>query len=124
MPYVKNMQILQCPSDSHGLCTWKGCVTVTNPTGGNPDQSYGYNDRFSGQKDAKVQRPAEILQIMDNCRNVDANGDDLGCYYDDPRHNDGWNVGYADGHAKWQRGSVGVTGSTYMALPMSMFVPF
>jgi len=76
-PYIKNTQILRCPSDSFWACGWKGCKAAWNPTGGSPMQSYGYNCRFNRIKEAAIGRPAEVLQIMDNDRNIDANGDDL-----------------------------------------------
>ena len=124
-PYVKNLQLLQCPSDSHAYCGWKGCKAEWNPTGASPQQSYGYNCNFNGVKEAAVGRPSEVVQIMDNDRNIDANWNDYGCYIDDPRHNGGWNLGYSDGHAKWQRGSVSVTwnGSDWMGFPQAMFTP-
>ena len=123
-PYIKNRQIMVCPSDQVGyLCGWKGVQNGLNPDAAHPQQSYGYNCNFNHLRESKIGHPSETAQIGDNCRNIDFNGTDLGCYYDDPRHNDGWNVGYADGHAKWQRGSVGVAGSSYMALPVALFNP-
>ena len=125
-PYIKNQQILQCPSDTVGsYCGWKGCKAAWNPTGASPMQSYGYNCNFNRVKDAKVGNPSGVVQIMDNCRNIDANWNDPGCYIDDPRHNGGWNLGFADGHAKWGRGSVSINwnGADWLGFPQSMFTP-
>jgi prepilin-type N-terminal cleavage/methylation domain-containing protein/prepilin-type processing-associated H-X9-DG protein len=126
MPYIKNRQILVCPSDQVGqYCGWKGVHNALNPDAAHPIQSYGYNCNFNHIKDSKVTRPAELAQIGDNDRNIDFNWNDPGCYIDDPRHNDGWNVGFADGHAKWQKGTVGVTwnGQNWIGFPQSMFDP-
>jgi prepilin-type N-terminal cleavage/methylation domain-containing protein/prepilin-type processing-associated H-X9-DG protein len=125
MPYLKNYQLLQCPSDGHALCGWKGCQGVLNPTGASPIQSYGYNGSFDGIKDAAVRAPSQTLQIMDNCRNIDANATDYGDYIDDPRHNEGWNLGFADGHAKWARGQESCTwgGRDWLGIPVAWYAP-
>jgi prepilin-type N-terminal cleavage/methylation domain-containing protein/prepilin-type processing-associated H-X9-DG protein len=124
-PYVKNEQILQCPSDSHAYCGWKGVMSAANPTGASPTQSYGYNFNFDNIKEASIGTPANVVQIMDNDRNIDANWDDPGCYIDDPRHNGGWNLGFADGHAKWERGDTSVSwnGQNWIGFSQADFTP-
>ena len=104
-PYIKNWQVLICPSDGSpyaGLC------------------SYGYNCDYLGYGSsssthfyalAKVQKPAETVWIMD-CYNACAYSpgrwipDATNSLYlrylpDSLRHNGGVNVGFVDGHSKW-----------------------
>ncbi|MEN6644140.1 MAG: DUF1559 domain-containing protein [Armatimonadia bacterium] len=112
-PYMKNTQILKCPSQ--------------NPT--NTAQSnnvacgYGINRNTGCLGDAgekgvslgRVQRPAESAAFMDTRGGAgDGTNDEtytFSCFYGalnptwgdviSNRHNDGANVGYYDGHAKW-----------------------
>ena len=123
MPYVKNYQLLKCPSDSFANCGWKGVKSVLNPTGGTPIHSYGYNGQFNQLAEAAETQPSQAMQIMDNTRNIDANYNDLGCYYDDPRHNGGWNLGYADGHSKWTNGQPYPGSATARQIPTATFTP-
>jgi prepilin-type N-terminal cleavage/methylation domain-containing protein/prepilin-type processing-associated H-X9-DG protein len=104
MPYVKNEQVFLCPSRRgdmytdyawnyayHGIC------------------NYGYT---LGQ----FVKPAEFMVVMDGLNYVfqhhthTNNTLTPGSYSAniDPRHNDGVNVGFLDGHAKWLKaGRVG-----------------
>ena len=129
MPYVKNYQLLKCPSDGFGACGWKGVKSVLNPGGGSPIQSYGYNDNFNGISDAAMTQPSQAMQIMVNCANSDANWNDPGSYINGTngaRHNSGWNLGFADGHVKWNNnGSSWVYGgvTTNNGIPLAMFTP-
>ncbi len=99
-PYVKNVGIFNCPSASDYV--WTGAP-------GNSTVRVGYNANVAaGVALAAMQYPAQTLM------NMDANG--TGSYlvtqlpsltgttrWMDPRHMDGANVGFADGHAKWMR---------------------
>lgn len=106
-PYIKNTQITLCPSDK-----------ATDP-------GYGLNYLYFGVATGNgvalgnVQRPSEILYIADQYREHSC------CIYASDsaanpqghathsathggvgtRHNDGANVGYVDGHAKWLKDS-------------------
>lgn len=110
MPYVKNSQIFVCPSmPTVNLGTWRNIGYL--PT------SYGYNKMLdTGRAMAAFQNPAQTVIMMD-ARNAWL--DSVGAIYDrvgdgdygGPTlfHNDGCNVGYLDGHAKWAK----VGGLTY-----------
>lgn len=101
VPYIRNEQIYKCPSDN----------TLT--------YAYGYNYRHlrtnastgAGISIAQIDRPAERYMMMDgrtrlvycvfcwpNPENEGPNGDN---WYIRARHNDGANVAFCDGHAKW-----------------------
>ncbi|NUQ00593.1 MAG: prepilin-type N-terminal cleavage/methylation domain-containing protein [Armatimonadetes bacterium] len=111
MPYIKNFQILICPS-----------ATYYNPTSPSSQliNNYGMNGNLVSRPMAEIRSPAEVI----------ANGDCLhwtgpGCTnyswyayasrsgWTDPcasatyrsadytRHNEGSNLGFADGHLKW-----------------------
>ncbi len=125
-PYMKNTQIMNCPSVS---TAWDGGASFN-------DISYGYNeymaawyDKFSGGyrypiRDDQLQFPSETMCIVDK--------GDTGTYYIDTtvtyvwsrpgipsdsgaedgrndialeRHNEGANCGFCDGHGKWLKGS-------------------
>lgn len=101
VPYIKNEQIYVCPSDK----------TLS--------LGYGYNYRHlrtsgstgAGISIAKIDRPSERYVMMDGrarcvyCVFCWPNPENEGPYGDNwyirPRHNDGANVNFADGHAKW-----------------------
>ncbi len=110
-PYIKNLQILECPS----LRAWSlGPARIQPPA--TWYGSYGWNHLISGRM-AQISRPADMVYMLD-CRNpwLDyagaiwdrVSGRGVMDYYgnvDQPTdwHNDGLNVGFADGHAKWSK---------------------
>jgi prepilin-type N-terminal cleavage/methylation domain-containing protein/prepilin-type processing-associated H-X9-DG protein len=112
IPYVKNSQIFQCPSKK----TW----------------TYGYAANYSywssldgytppmGRALAEMAEPSETVLVMDNNSSSqmwyswEAWGDTptYNSLLPD-RHNDGLNVGYCDGHAKWgKRSDIGGAAAT------------
>jgi prepilin-type N-terminal cleavage/methylation domain-containing protein/prepilin-type processing-associated H-X9-DG protein len=103
-PYIKNAQIFQCPS-----------VGATR-------HSYGYNGALTyAVRLGTIKSPAEILMVVDDTWGgrfayLPTQGlGNWGANFADPpvqpmvwgentpygRHNDGVNVGFVDGHAKW-----------------------
>ncbi len=129
-PYVKNVQLYVCPSATNatGLYCGAGCIGsgfLNYPDG----ISYGFNENMAhpdqpGIKQASWQKPAELLMLGDsrcvvswgnstngiierfafanttnaqcNCSGVPTPFNSAYC-----RHNDGENICFADGHAKW-----------------------
>ncbi len=93
-PYIKNDQLWICPSD--GATSW--CVVPVK-------RSYQPNTEMVGVRDSLVQDPAGTIHVMESNYNSRAHYTDPGSYNmaGNPasRHNDGWNIGYADGHVKW-----------------------
>jgi prepilin-type N-terminal cleavage/methylation domain-containing protein/prepilin-type processing-associated H-X9-DG protein len=111
-PYVKNVQIFICPSDSAPFneTAWLGPQTATM-IGTNPWLcSYGYNGTVSNLKSDSIQYPSECLGIIDDV-GIDFVLAGWPPYFTnssswplDPtkaRHNGGSNMSYLDGHAKW-----------------------
>ncbi|MEN6302104.1 MAG: DUF1559 domain-containing protein, partial [Armatimonadia bacterium] len=106
MPYVKNDQMFLCPSRRGSIYSdycW----------------NYAYhgicNNAYSLGQFAK---PAQFMVAMDGVdytfqHNTHTNNTTTPGQYSqniDPRHNDGVNVGFLDGHAKWLKaGKVGAT---------------
>ncbi|MFP3904270.1 MAG: DUF1559 domain-containing protein [Armatimonadota bacterium] len=103
-PYLKNEQILACPSYSHRRA----------PGAADDDTSgYGWNRHIHTDHCAMAdfEYPAETVMLGDaagasNYRIYSR------AYYDDcsssstyldPRHNEGANIGLCDGHAKWYK---------------------
>ncbi len=103
-PYTKNAQVYVCPS--------KAGVTP----------GYGYNYLYLGNGStgtamASVQSPAETVQFADSGKN-DSDADYNPYHINppsqatyasicrpNPRHNEGCNVAFVDGHVKWMRRS-------------------
>ena len=128
-PYIKNTQVLMCPSRPTGYGYSMIYGTGAIGTGSRHTASYlTYNGAAWGSAGlGLVARPAEIV-ILAECWpgqghlpsmgswqiTVDEDGDGVpesSAYgagtvqYDynglEPRHNDGANIGFFDGHAKW-----------------------
>jgi len=93
VPYIKNDQIYQCPSES----TW------TWTYGMNPNWTYLSGGTYGETlKLARFDRPAETLLMGENRDNdwpVNLPGSQWGAIQ--LRHNDGANCGFVDGHVKW-----------------------
>ena len=121
-PYIKNEQILDCPSEP------RPGTTTTYWTKYYPYPRYGmnhyiqYNSNGAGAL-AVIKRPAEIVLLADSCHGM---GDawrfswpkapggwsssprkcDAATTTQNPdwaRHNGGDNFGFVDGHAKWMQ---------------------
>jgi prepilin-type N-terminal cleavage/methylation domain-containing protein/prepilin-type processing-associated H-X9-DG protein len=130
-PYLKSVQIFQCPSESNSI------GTGTAPDGSKPNAtSYGYSDYFmntatQGISDASLAAPSLTILLgdghdgnsanrYDGCQtsfNDQAGGGTVGtvcsaaaAYTVDldasGRHLDGANYAFADGHVKWLKGSI------------------
>jgi len=97
-PYVKSVQVFNCPSDTK---SWKGNDSGTTLI------SIGYNDSIASQAMAAIQKPAETLLLAD--AQGQAPYDLKTTYYTGPsstrgmsdRHLNGGNIAFADGHVKW-----------------------
>jgi prepilin-type N-terminal cleavage/methylation domain-containing protein/prepilin-type processing-associated H-X9-DG protein len=119
-PYLKNTQLLLCPSWITGASWYE--VAAWGPM----RVSYGHNcyaaGTYAGNPLAYFARPAETILIVDygnGC--IKANSTNCGCaggavcpvnYATAQwttgtagRHNEGSNCGMVDGHAKWRKGS-------------------
>jgi prepilin-type N-terminal cleavage/methylation domain-containing protein/prepilin-type processing-associated H-X9-DG protein len=105
-PYVKNIQVYNCPSSSY---KWTGVYSGTMCYGIN-EQSFG----SAGRAMAAINYPSELMYFADSntaasnsyrfditTGNPDTNGDGINDYKIDMRHSDGANVCYTDGHVKW-----------------------
>ena len=116
MPYVKNDGVFLCPSNvPHAL------ITGTDPTTGpwtDAGQDYVMNARFCctidrwptqpgvpaipGMSALNDRDPANFGLIVDGAANY-MYGPWISDTYPAYRHNEGSNVGYCDGHAKWHK---------------------
>ena len=110
-PYVKNIQMFVCPSSAGGRNVARGCM------------GYGYNlSRLSGgptvgctyRSLAEIQHPAGLLMITETADGTgaiawvgywgrDTNTANPTNIHPTGRHNEGSNICYVDGHAKWER---------------------
>jgi len=116
-PYVKNDQVFVCPSDSYkntcslqaGVSGYWGAEWATFAC------SYGYGNRAGNVSLGSINLPAETAMIAEMVERpyVDYNVNIGGILYMDPthpryvnalRHNEGMNIGFWDGHAKWVKG--------------------
>jgi prepilin-type N-terminal cleavage/methylation domain-containing protein/prepilin-type processing-associated H-X9-DG protein len=110
-PYIKNTQLFLCPSTQSPHSPWNTRV----PT------DYGYNFcRVRNTPESQIHRPAEYGVFFDwRYACIKDNGVSCGCGAgggqcvrdhgwrptDLPPHNEGINIGYYDGHAKWLKAS-------------------
>jgi prepilin-type N-terminal cleavage/methylation domain-containing protein/prepilin-type processing-associated H-X9-DG protein len=112
-PYMKNTQLFVCPSHKGDVCA-TGTCSNHNAHVRYPNLGYGYNhyhiaypNGFVGLSNrplADVMSPASVFLLMD-----------FRCYYtattssvdlsknEYNKHNEGTNVCFADGHAKWRK---------------------
>lgn len=109
-PYVNNVQVFQCPSNPEQMLFYSA---------GTYDYAFNY---YSGgimnhRKLGDIKKPAETLVYADGASYIanpfsspgadhDLRNVASGHYYRDALktwHNDGCNVAYADGHAKWEQ---------------------
>jgi len=118
-PYIKNWQIYQCPSSPYrGAMTYHATYYEQRP-------SYGFTNALwqtgGGFPESRVVRPAEKFMCFDS--NHPALGDirailtsascgqwTCGANVNTTHvwivnHNEGDNIGFCDGHAKWQSGN-------------------
>ena len=107
-PYVKNTQILVCPSDPSGI----GYGYNYNLNNGGDSGTTGCYSA-GGRPLAKFTRPADTGVLADadvGCRYPGNGGSSLWGWHPagynmcggvSGRHNDGANITFADGHAKW-----------------------
>ncbi|MCD6362112.1 MAG: DUF1559 domain-containing protein [Armatimonadetes bacterium] len=99
-PYLKNNQVVLCPSDSRDT-GWSYGPNITAVSGGTWQYLYAY------RKIAQIQYPAECACFADTAGsywrwNASATPDYLdGISNTTARHNEGLNVAFFDGHAKW-----------------------
>lgn len=111
-PYVKNWQIWLCPSergtsfrDTH---SGSGCTIPSNyMMNCELGKTYGSSGRNWGASKmlAEVAFPAETIMLGD-FRSGSGYPYIRHCIAPRYRHNEGCNLGYVDGHAKWVRGPI------------------
>jgi prepilin-type N-terminal cleavage/methylation domain-containing protein/prepilin-type processing-associated H-X9-DG protein len=111
MPYLKNEQILSCPSESRRY------VASGNATDTSHSINYAYNYFASGQSLGTCAKPTETglnLDMMNNYwRLYDApNSTNTDYIWTTKIHNDGFNICFVDGHAKWLNGAPFVSNMT------------
>lgn len=111
-PYIKNTQVWQCPDGNNTLAgsgLWAASASFTQRS-----VHYAWNESSHGQSTASCNHPADTFLIMDKGNAQCFNGwydwvgraqntlTSSGTSVTGP-HNDGKNIGFADGHVKWMR---------------------
>jgi len=97
-PYVKNVQVYNCPSNPDKV--WDGTVIGTS---GSNSVSYGYNYKFSGIALAACLYPSQTIMLADTAgsSNYYLTEAYSTSRYLSNRHLDGAVFAFADGHSKW-----------------------
>ncbi|MEN6544530.1 MAG: prepilin-type N-terminal cleavage/methylation domain-containing protein [Armatimonadia bacterium] len=111
LPYVKNQQIFRCPSGADAAFPTAG---LNDPIRTEMNYGYTWDNSNSDLALGKIDNPAETAFLADSRGYMfypDTYGGVLRAasgvgYHIQPRHNDGANVGFVDGHAKWYSQSV------------------
>ncbi len=110
-PYLKNKQILICPSDSG-----------TTSCCGMPNRSYQPNSYMNGVADSSVDDPPRTIHLIESKLNRQVDGIiDVGSYSSNAFHNEGWNASFVDGHVKWLKGSPRPAAAGQWVLPTQYF---
>ena len=101
-PYIKNERLFSCPSYRAGVFVYANLGTGSG--------GYGYNDYLYGVALGQITDASSLLTVADCTYYSMWNGSSdpapnqptAGNWaLPDPRHNDGANCGFLDGHAKW-----------------------
>jgi prepilin-type N-terminal cleavage/methylation domain-containing protein/prepilin-type processing-associated H-X9-DG protein len=108
-PYIKNDQIWDCPSGDNTVdltALGKGYESYSFDVGtATPSGSWRlFGAPAAGTRStrlAQIEHPSTTALICDAAGAVDASF--ASTIEEDPRHNEGCNYGFADGHAKWER---------------------
>jgi prepilin-type N-terminal cleavage/methylation domain-containing protein/prepilin-type processing-associated H-X9-DG protein len=120
-PYIKNTQLRRCPSDRAGEVDYSGF--------GLSRYSYGWNALLFGL----MMPPPGLTQGVYSLAQIESPAE-VNCFWDgytvmvmgfprptpQYRHNDGANVGFMDGHAKWFQRTApprGCTSTNYHVAP-------
>jgi prepilin-type N-terminal cleavage/methylation domain-containing protein/prepilin-type processing-associated H-X9-DG protein len=121
MPYIKNRQLYNCPSSRRDINSYATPRQLLQGSGG-----------CNGQLLARVLYPAEHVMLGDGigtrgycgpnrptaCNGRWGYGDgSVGARDGFRMHNDGTNMGYVDGHAKWQKAPDGPVGNGLQSDP-------
>jgi len=119
--YVKNWDMLRCPSDGGRFSRGNPNLTLDHPMYGKVSRSYGYNHAGGswggpcancGMTMAQIANPASKYAITEENSNwwtSQVSAPWCSCpwqydlFIDFGRHNKGVNMLYYDGHVKWQR---------------------
>ena len=81
-PYCASPDILRCPSDTN-------------------EYSYAMNSKVSGKKIGDIVDPATTILFFESSTGVRNAADPMTSVCKPPRHGDGNNFAYVDGHVKW-----------------------
>ncbi len=117
MPYIKNAGIWKCPSDEVCDCAYE---TVYYNYRSQWQQSYTHNTNvFDNTLSlASIQRPAETPLLLDGRASNQVWGaprwSSVMSSICAIRHNDGANLNYVDGHAKWLPRNILLASNFYM----------
>lgn len=101
-PYTNNSQIFACPSRRNSNVRSGGeyAQHPDFPSG----VGYGWNTYLSSDALADIKKPTQLGVIADGVNNywrLQCPPDTNHYMWSWNRHNDGSNIGFADGHAKW-----------------------
>ncbi|MBU2595218.1 DUF1559 domain-containing protein, partial [Patescibacteria group bacterium] len=115
--YVKNLQLFQCPSDGRVFRPNAADIHIWNNRGGS--RSYCFNLMLDYLILAQIEKPAQTpiwadgigrgwMAPMHRCIGFRDLGATAVCAHKyasmEPRHNEGANLAFVDGHAKWYKG--------------------
>ena len=125
IPYVRNEGLFECPSNdwkfrdnwSGGLMTGSYAANRAAPYDGSRDPT-GYHFVYAYRSVAWFRYPAETMLFSDHGGDrqdrpgIRPTGDPIRIYNANDLHNEGSNVAFFDGHAKWVQGIENMTDPT------------
>jgi prepilin-type N-terminal cleavage/methylation domain-containing protein/prepilin-type processing-associated H-X9-DG protein len=130
-PYIKNSQVWRCPSEGAVPANLTPDYSLNAHSTQNGDASPAYNST-PGTTGSASSTMSEVSTLL--CTDGDRGEDIMGCLYSTrppftgaatlysmkPRHNDGLNCAFFDGHVKWMRPDVLYVDANGVPLPASL----
>jgi prepilin-type processing-associated H-X9-DG protein len=111
-PYTKNERIFNCPT----LNPASQYGSESSGSSGSVVYSYGFNKELSRLEMYKILDPRSAVMLFESDKKTKDATDPLESIANPPRHSQGNNFGYADGHAKWWRADTSPTGDHSLTL--------
>jgi prepilin-type N-terminal cleavage/methylation domain-containing protein/prepilin-type processing-associated H-X9-DG protein len=137
MPYVKNRQVLRCPSAPKAQGYACPPAEIGAPVGSLFEPTYSFNGQNSGvytvagRSLASIEKPSITWMLFESGNpgtyeslgygyaaihlTGDIEGPGWHDYFLKDVHLDGSNVAYADGHVKWRKAGASLDGQNYTA---------